>query len=269
MKLNIQHFWEIVKADEETPESLKIKRQIILTATIPANIGTVILSVINVDMATTAVLLSTILLSAGLLIVNSMVLIDLLGQNKELVLKTNKLEDERNHYFDKSTIDELTQLKNRRDFMDTFKRYLSNYRQTDHFLCIAVIDIDFFKNYNDYYGHIAGDECLVKLGSVLKELQKSMKVYSARLGGEEFALLWFEEESNNVEKNALQIKQKIDELKIPHEKSEVSTYVTVSIGIYITECSVQKNKINELLNSADRALYEAKNNGRNQIVIDT
>ena len=259
---NIKHFREVFKADEEIPESLKIKKQIILAATIPANIGTVILSVINVNMATTAVLLSTILLSAGLLIVNSMVLIDLLGQNKEL-------EDERNHYFDKSTIDELTQLKNRRDFMDTFKRYLSNYRQTDHFLCIAVIDIDFFKNYNDYYGHIAGDECLVKLGNVLKELQESMKVYSARLGGEEFALLWFEEESNNVEKNALQIKQKIDELKIPHEKSEVSTYVTVSIGIYITECSVQKNNINELLNSADRALYEAKKNGRNQIVIDT
>ncbi|MCL2100944.1 MAG: GGDEF domain-containing protein, partial [Fibromonadales bacterium] len=193
--------------------------------------------------------------------------LDLLKQNKELLLTANKLEDERNHYFDKSTIDELTQLKNRRDFLDTFKRYLSNYRQTDNFLCIAIMDIDFFKEYNDHYGHLAGDECLKKLGDVLKTLQQDMKVYSARVGGEEFSLLWFEEKANNAEKNALQIKQKIDDLKMPHEKSEVSSNITVSIGIHITECGAS-NDINELYNMADRALYNAKNNGRNQIVID-
>ncbi|MCL2100456.1 MAG: GGDEF domain-containing protein, partial [Fibromonadales bacterium] len=270
MNYNMQHFWETFRANEETPESLRIKRQIILTATIPANIGTIILSVMNVFTSTVAVLLSTIFLSIGLLIINIMVLknapikyvalsfcivvcpvfsyyviaggengfginwilliplsifmlfglkvgliisvyflalicicfygpaktlllyeysdaviqrfpilyflsftfsfivnfqikslrIGQLKHNKELVLIANKLEDERNHYFDKSTIDELTQLKNRRDFMDTFKRYLSNYRQSDNFLCIAIMDIDFFKKYNDHYGHLAGDECL-------------------------------------------------------------------------------------------------------------
>ena len=377
MKLFIQNFWEIYKANEETPESLKTKRQIILTATIPSNIGTIILSVINVFTSTTAVLLSTIFLSVGLLIVNTMVLknvpikyvalgfcivvcpifsyyviaggesgfginwilliplsifmvfglkvglitstyflalicicfyspvktlllyeyseaviqrfpilyflsfifsfivnfqikslrINQIKQNKELVLIANKLENERNHYFDKSTIDELTQLKNRRDFMDTFKRYLSNYRQSDKFLCIAIMDIDYFKKYNDHYGHLAGDECLKNLGNTLKDFQQEMKVYSARVGGEEFALLWFEEKANNAEKNALQLKQKIDDLKIPHEKSEVSSYMTVSIGICIAECGVSNN-INELYNKADKALYNAKGNGRNQIVVD-
>ena len=70
-----------------------------------------------------------------------------------LELSANMLEDERNQYFDQSTVDELTKLKNRRDFMQTFQRYMSNYRNTDDWLCIAIADIDYFKNFNDHYGH--------------------------------------------------------------------------------------------------------------------
>ena len=183
-----------------------------------------------------------------------------------LVSIAGKIEDERDSYYDQSTLDELTGLKNRRDFMTTFQRYLSNYRQTDKFLCVAILDIDFFKNYNDYYGHPEGDECLRKIGRALKELQENMKIYAARIGGEEFALLWFEEEYVNVDKFVSLVNKTIDDLGIPHEKSEVARYVTVSIGIHVTRCGAS-NDMYALYDLADKALYKAKRDGRHRTVV--
>jgi diguanylate cyclase (GGDEF)-like protein len=185
-----------------------------------------------------------------------------------LILFASKMEAERDSYYDQSTIDELTQLRNRRDFMLTFQRYLSNYRQTDNFLYIAILDIDFFKNYNDYYGHPEGDECLRKIGKVLKDLQNSMNIYAARIGGEEFALLWFEEEFTNADNVASRINQMIHDLNIQHEKSEVAPYVTVSIGVHIVRCGTSFD-IHALYDLADKALYTAKKNGRNRTVVSS
>jgi predicted signal transduction protein with EAL and GGDEF domain len=77
------------------------------------------------------------------------------------VFNVSKLEEERNNYYDQSTIDELTGLKNRRDFMQSFQRRRSNYRSSDDWLCIAIMDIDFFKKYNDHYGHPKGTNACV------------------------------------------------------------------------------------------------------------
>jgi diguanylate cyclase (GGDEF)-like protein len=177
-----------------------------------------------------------------------------------------KMEDERNNYFDQCTVDELTQLKNRRDFINTFQRSITNYRQSDNFLCIAILDIDFFKNYNDHYGHLEGDECLRKIGKVLKELNDSMNIYAARIGGEEFALIWFEHEAANVKNIASRINSTIYNLYIPHEKSKTAPFVTVSIGIHVVRCGVSDD-FNTLYRLADEALYTAKRNGRNCAVI--
>jgi diguanylate cyclase (GGDEF)-like protein len=177
-----------------------------------------------------------------------------------------KMEDERDNYFDQSTVDELTQLKNRRDFMNTFQRFTANYRQSDKFLCIAILDIDFFKNYNDHYGHLEGDDCLRKIGKALKGLNDSMSIYAARIGGEEFALIWFENEACNVKKMAAQINSTIYNLNILHEKSNISPFVTVSIGIHVVRCGVSDD-FNTLYRLADEALYAAKKNGRNCAVI--
>jgi diguanylate cyclase (GGDEF)-like protein len=185
-----------------------------------------------------------------------------------LASAAGKLAAERNRYYDQSTVDELTQLKNRRDFMETFKRYLVNYRQTDNYLCIALLDLDFFKNYNDHYGHPEGDECLRKIGKALNDLSHSMNIYAARIGGEEFALIWFETDAANFSKVPNNVMLKIEDLKIPHEKSGVSSYVTVSIGIQITKCG-SSSDVNELYTLADKALYTAKKNGRNQIFISS
>ena len=182
--------------------------------------------------------------------------------------KVDKLESERNSYQNQSTIDELTQLKNRRDFFQTFQRFLLNYRKSDNFICVAILDIDFFKNYNDLYGHPQGDECLRTIGKALGGLRESKKIYPARIGGEEFALVWFEEEFDNAEKVASYVLQMIRDLNIKHEKSSIAPYVTISIGVHISPCG-STSDTQALYDLADKALYAAKTQGRNRSVISS
>ncbi|MCL2441901.1 MAG: GGDEF domain-containing protein [Treponema sp.] len=180
-------------------------------------------------------------------------------------ISTTKLEEELNKYVDQSITDELTQLRNRRDFMQTFQRFLSNYRASDDWLCVALADIDFFKFYNDHYGHPKGDDCLRSIGEVLNSLN-SLGVYAARVGGEEFALLWFEKDPSHVDKIVHHWTNAIRDLKIPHEKSKVSGYVTMSIGVYIVRCG-SPHDTQELYDLADKALYTAKGSGRNCTIV--
>ena len=184
-----------------------------------------------------------------------------------LELSATMLEEERNKYFDQSMIDELTKLKNRRDFMQTFHRYISNYRTSDDWLCMAMCDIDFFKNFNDHYGHSSGDDCLRSIGKVLGGLMESMGVYAARVGGEEFALLWFEQDASHVDQIVSHIINSIADLKIPHEKSKVAKFVTLSIGVYIERCG-SPTDAQTLYDLADKALYTAKETGRNRAIVN-
>ena len=183
-----------------------------------------------------------------------------------LEISADMLQNDRDKYLDQSTIDELTQLRNRRDFTQTFQRYLSNYRSSDDYLCLAICDIDFFKNYNDHYGHPMGDECLRGVGRVLNSLKDSMSIYSARVGGEEFALLWFEKDVTHVKAVVYHTSDLIKGLKIPHEKSKVASYVTLSMGIYVERCGASNNA-DTLYDLADKALYAAKEGGRNCAIV--
>jgi diguanylate cyclase (GGDEF)-like protein len=173
-------------------------------------------------------------------------------------LKESRLEEE-------NTVDELTRLKNRRDFMQTFQRRVSNYRSYDDWLCIAIMDIDYFKDYNDHYGHPQGDECLRAIGGVLNSLEE-LGIYAARVGGEEFALIWHEKDSGSIKKTIFKIQHIIHELQIPHEKSQVAAHITVSMGIH-TVRSGESDNIHILYDMADKALYTAKRSGRNRAVV--
>jgi len=184
-----------------------------------------------------------------------------------LIITAGKFKEERDSYYRQSTVDELTQLKNRRDFTQTFQRFLTNYRQSDKYLCVALLDIDFFKNYNDHYGHLMGDECLRAIGGTLKKLHEYMSIYSARVGGEEFAMLWFEKENvENAKDVASRINRMVTDLNIPHAWSEAAPYVTVSIGVHITPCGASDDT-DYLYDLADKALYAAKSGGRNRAVV--
>jgi diguanylate cyclase (GGDEF)-like protein len=173
-----------------------------------------------------------------------------------------RLEEERNNYYNQSTTDDLTQIPNRRDFLQTFQRYLENYRSTDENLCLALIDIDYFKNYNDFYGHPKGDECLKDIGAVLASLKDSHGVYAARVGGEEFALLWFESLGTSTGQVSSTVHNAIRDLNIPHAKSKIAGRVTVSMGVHITRCGSTTDKM-FLYEAADKSLYAAKSGGRN------
>jgi len=184
-----------------------------------------------------------------------------------LELSASELEEERNKYEDQSITDELTQLRNKRDFTSTFQRYISNYRSSDDWLCVAIADIDYFKYYNDHYGHLKGDDCLRVIGEVLNGIKDDLGVYTARVGGEEFGALWFEQEINHVDDVVTHWMNSIDAKKIPHEKSKVYDYITMSIGVYVSRCGAcHDTKI--LYDMADKALYTAKQGGRNCAVIN-
>jgi diguanylate cyclase (GGDEF)-like protein len=175
------------------------------------------------------------------------------------------LVNERNTFKNQSFIDELTSLNNRRNFMQNLERYLNKPRYSDDAFCLAVADIDYFKGFNDFYGHSQGDECLRAIGKVLGDIGQKHGIYAARIGGEEFALLWFEDElSCNSVLEA--VRESVLALKIPHEKSSVSPFVTLSIGAYILHCNTE-NDFSAVYERADEALYTAKRNGRNRTVV--
>jgi len=92
-------------------------------------------------------------------------------------------------------------------------------------------------------------------------------VYTARIGGEEFALLWFEEEKADAQNIVLQLHKRVSDLKIPHAKSTVSEYVSLSIGVCIVQSKNENNAQDTIYSNADKALYKAKTDGRNQAVI--
>ncbi|MCL2031639.1 MAG: GGDEF domain-containing protein, partial [Oscillospiraceae bacterium] len=182
------------------------------------------------------------------------------------VLNAWKLEEERNKYYSQSNIDELTQLNNRRFFMETFQRYLTHYRDTDERICLAILDVDFFKRYNDCYGHPKGDEVLRALGGVLNGMRDGMGIFAARIGGEEFALLWFDKDKGGADRIISHLQGKVEELNIPHTASDIAERVTLSVGVYITQCR-PSNNIQTLYDFTDKALYEAKHIGRNCAVV--
>ncbi|OEF98665.1 GGDEF domain-containing response regulator [Desulfuribacillus alkaliarsenatis] len=160
-----------------------------------------------------------------------------------------------------SSIDGLTGVANRRRFDETleieFKRAVRNNKK----LSIIMADIDFFKEYNDTYGHQAGDDCLKKIASVLNDIVKRPGDLVARYGGEEFVVILPDTDEQGAKNIALLAKNNVENLKIPHEKSRVGEHVTISLGVStLTEDIATRH---QLLKEADIALYESKKSGRN------
>jgi diguanylate cyclase (GGDEF)-like protein len=161
--------------------------------------------------------------------------------------------------------DELTNLYNRRalrEFIDSICS--SDFKQKP--LSIIMIDIDNFKLYNDKYGHIKGDEVLKKVSGKLNETLRDSINFVARYGGEEFICIFLETDNNEIYEIANKIREKICGLKIAHTYSNVSNYVTISLGMATTIIPYNANLIHQCIKNADIALYKAKNEGKNRIV---
>lgn len=160
--------------------------------------------------------------------------------------------------------DELTNVNNRRAlglFIDNIIKHVP----IETPISIIMMDIDNFKSYNDKYGHVNGDEVLKKISSKLNETARGAKDFVARYGGEEFVYIALQTDENEIYEIANEIREKIYNLKIAHEYSEVSNYVTASLGI-ATVVPDSTASIYEGIKNADISLYQAKYEGKNRIV---
>ena len=171
-------------------------------------------------------------------------------------------------YFEELSItDGLTKLYNRRHFDEILSREINRSCRNKNFLSFIILDIDFFKTYNDCYGHKAGDEVLKSISKSIKNTLHRGSDYAFRLGGEEFGIIFSGlnmEESLNFSE---QIRSNIEGLKINHSNTITSKYVTVSMGLLVVDFSTENVDEQGFYTMADAALYHAKKSGRNRVVL--
>jgi diguanylate cyclase (GGDEF)-like protein len=166
--------------------------------------------------------------------------------------------------------DALTGIFNRRYLDEALKKEWHGSLRKGEVLSALLIDIDYFKKYNDFYGHVAGDQCLCMVAEALQSSSLRAGDVVARYGGEEFMVILPATPQPGAVCIAQRIQNNIAALKIKNEKSPVDTYITVSTGIASTIPMVTGGQ-KELIEMADLALYKVKNNGRNayQVFVDT
>lgn len=162
------------------------------------------------------------------------------------------------------TTDALTGLYNRRYFNEHLEKQWEWAKKKSNYVSLIMFDIDHYKMFNDFYGHVEGDKCLQKIAEYLYQFNNPPFKFVSRYGGEEFSVLLL----NCNHEQALSISEEIREavlnLKIPHETSPTNPYVTVSVGVAtVIPRGVLKSR--DLILMADKALYHSKNNGRNRV----
>jgi diguanylate cyclase (GGDEF)-like protein len=162
-------------------------------------------------------------------------------------------------------LDSLTGIPNRRLFEEELGKEWARAKRDNEPLSLIMVDIDHFKEYNDHYGHPAGDLCLVEVAQAMHHALSRPGDVVARIGGEEFAFLLPQTGLSGAISVAEQIRERILSLNLPHETSPVARQVTLSFGVSSSEL-VSVSSPAELIRASDIALYEAKRSGRNQIV---
>lgn len=166
-----------------------------------------------------------------------------------------------------SISDGLTQLANRRRFDEYLEEVWTQLRKQEETLSLIMLDVDYFKHYNDTYGHQAGDDCLVKLAHVIQMSTEGLEdCLNARYGGEEFVVVLPRSHAGAALDVAEKIRQGLKANQIPHSRSLVSPWVTVSLGIVNLVPTLQES-ISSLITAADRALYQAKSQGRDRFIL--
>ncbi|OLN25044.1 putative two-component response regulator with GGDEF domain [Desulfovibrio sp. DV] len=163
-----------------------------------------------------------------------------------------------------SATDGLTGIANRRHFDEVFASEYPRHTRSGMTLSLVMLDIDYFKNYNDAYGHAKGDDCLAQVaGTIARSLQRKTDL-AARYGGEEFICLLPETELAGAATVAEDIRQSVARLAIPHAQSAAAPVVTVSVGVLAAKCSPGAVP-GDLYKQVDALLYQAKANGRNRV----
>lgn len=184
-------------------------------------------------------------------------------KNLELEQLNQQLQDKSEYLRSLAFVDGLTQVANRRRFDRVLGAIWTRYTRDNLPLSLLMIDLDFFKQYNDFYGHQKGDACLQAIANTLKQALPRSQDLVARYGGEEFVCLLPNTDLQEAQVIAQRLSDAVAQLGIAHEKSTVSSRVTVSIGIATLIPTLTMDK-QTLLQAADKALYAAKQSGRNR-----
>jgi len=182
-----------------------------------------------------------------------------------IIRKSSLLIDKRhNHMVDLSNTDALTQLYNKRFYDNNIPLLIQKAIKDKKHVSFLIIDIDFFKNYNDYYGHKKGDFVIQKVANEIRKSFQRKEDYCFRIGGEEFAVFIELDDDSIGLKRANVMKENIQKLQIEHLKNQPCNVITVSVGLHTMLASEIEN-YDFLFNQADKALYLSKNSGRNQV----
>ncbi len=183
---------------------------------------------------------------------------------QRLVGITAELEVANEQLAAQSLLDGLTEVANRRHFDQQIEIEWRRARNGDSFLGLLMMDVDFFKNYNDSYGHLKGDECLRRVATAIAAEAPRAADFVARYGGEEFVVIVPDTDQDGLKALAERIRSGIEALEIPHRDSSAAAVVTVSIGAAQAK-PAQHRDHEALIARADEALYCAKAAGRNRI----
>ncbi|UQB42102.1 PleD family two-component system response regulator [Thiomicrospira microaerophila] len=177
-----------------------------------------------------------------------------------LKMKTDQLEE-------LSHLDGLTGIANRRHFDEVLSKEQSRLQRSGGTLSLIMLDIDFFKPFNDNYGHGTGDECLTQVARALSRVVKRPTDLLARYGGEEFAVILPDTDLEGAMLVAKSLHAEVNRLAIPHAYSKVFGFITISLGVANLSSAKTKEPVYKLLKRADDALYKAKELGRNRICV--
>ncbi len=173
-----------------------------------------------------------------------------------------QLEKERNSAQLTSVTDSLTGLSNRRYFDEALKKEFFRLKRTGADLSLIMMDVDFFKAYNDRYGHMTGDKCLRCMAEVFRKMVMRAPDIVARYGGEEFMIILPNTNNHGATALAEEIRKAVEALELPHESSSLSKFVTISLGV-ATGSPSRMNYPDALVGLVDDTLYQAKHAGRN------
>ena len=188
---------------------------------------------------------------------------DLTGSLRD---RNRQLRDARRQLTDLANVDELTGLGNRRLVNNVLQEEINRARRSGSEMSVILLDVDYFKYYNDTYGHPAGDKVLQKLADVMQRATTRAGEVVARYGGEEFILVLPGASAGSAQRTANRLRELVMEEQMPHEASKVAKYVTVSQGV-VTVIPDADLLPADLINRADKALYRAKDGGRNTIKV--
>lgn len=181
--------------------------------------------------------------------------------------RNRQLQDARRQLTELANIDELTGLGNRRLVNRVLREEMNRARRAGAELSVILLDVDHFKEYNDTYGHPAGDEVLQKLADIMQRASTRAGEVVARYGGEEFILLLPGASTDSALRTASRLREMIQEEAIQHESSAVAEVITVSQGV-VTARPDSVLQPEDLVRRADKALYAAKDAGRNVISVE-